>query len=151
MGWQMPAKLASYDFRSVTSEENPHTGKRCTRLSRAPGRHYGEVAGFLSQQLDATAYRNRRIILKAAARAELSGRENRAWLRLFITRKTSDPAEQGMVFDTLDQYPVRSAEWQTFQITADVPQDADAISYGLYLVGDGDAWLDSVSLEATGK
>jgi hypothetical protein len=70
---------------------------------------------------------------------------------LFITRKTSGPSDQGTVFDSLDQYPVSSAEWHAFQITADVPQDADAISYGLFLVGDGNAWLDSVSLEATGK
>jgi hypothetical protein len=34
------------------------------------------------------------------------------------------------------------------RVTAiDVPRNADSISYGLYLVGDGKGWLDSVSVE----
>ncbi len=40
-----------------------------------------------------------------------------------------------------------ATEWRTYEVVADVPRDADLISYGLYLVGDGKAWLDSVSVE----
>jgi hypothetical protein len=149
--WQVPAKLARYDFEIITTDEHPHTGKQCARISRLPGRHYGEVVGSLSQRVDAAAYRNKRIILNAAVRAEPAGRESHAYLRLQITGKTSDPFGQSTIFDSLEKYPVTSSDWQTFQIATPVPPDADAISYGLFLVGDGNAWLDSVSLETTGK
>jgi AraC family transcriptional regulator len=72
-----------------------------------------------------------------------------SWLRLNIFRKGSGP--QATAFDSLDKHPVTSAEWRIYEIVADVPQDADSISYGLYLVGDGKAWLDSVSVEAIDK
>jgi len=57
----------------------------------------------------------------------------------------------GTGFDTLDQYPVNTPEWRRREIIADVPVDAASISYGLYLVGDGKAWLDSVSLQVVEK
>jgi len=42
---------------------------------------------------------------------------------------------------------VTSRDWRVYEILADVPQDADAIVYGLDLVGDGTAWLDSVTVD----
>jgi hypothetical protein len=106
----------------------------------------------LSQRLDAKPYRGKKIKLEAAARGEVTGPENHAWLRLVITRRTAfqwDPHKA--VFDTLDQYPVNTPEWRCHEIIADVPVDAAFISYGLYLVGDGKAWLDSVSLQVVEK
>jgi len=32
-----------------------------------------------------------------------------------------------------------------------VPENADSISYGLFLTGDGKAWLDVVSVEVVDK
>jgi len=34
-----------------------------------------------------------------------------------------------------------------YEIVADVPENAIDISYGLFLLGDGRAWLDSVSVD----
>jgi len=71
--------------------------------------------------------------------------DNVSWLRLNVFGQ--GPGSQAMVFDSLDKYPVTSAEWRIYEIVADVPLNADSISYGLYLVGEGKAWLDSVSVE----
>ena len=152
VGWQWSPNLSGYDFQVITTEDTPHTGKRCARLSRSPGKHYGETVGSLSQRLDAKPYRGKKIKLEAATRGEITGPENHAWLRLVITRRTvfmMDP--HGTGFDTLDQYPVNTPEWRRREIIADVPVDAASISYGLYLVGDGKAWLDSVSLQVVEK
>jgi erythromycin esterase len=143
--WQVRPKLRRYDFQIVTSEERPHAGRRSAMIARPPGRHYGEIAGSFGQRLDASAYRGKKIRLRAAARAEQTGAGNRSWLRLSVTRKAFGP--QATAFDSASQYPVTSAEWRVYEIVADVPADADAISYGLALTGDGRAWLDSVSLE----
>jgi erythromycin esterase len=143
--WQVRPKLRRYDFRIVTSEERPYSGKRSAMISRLPGKHYGEVVGSFGQRLDATAYRGKKIRLRAAARADVSGTGNVSWLRLSVSRKSFGP--QATAFDSLDKYPITSAEWRVYEIVAEVPQDADAISYGIALVGDGRAWLDSVSVE----
>jgi erythromycin esterase len=143
--WQVRPKLRRYDFEIVTSAERPYGGKRSAMISRAPGKHYGEIVGSFSQRLDPTSYRGKKIRLRAAARADLQGTGNVSWLRLTVTRKGFGP--HAMAFDSLDKYPVTSAEWRIYEIVADVPQDADAISYGLVLMGDGKAWLDSVSVE----
>ena len=152
VGWQLSPNLSGYDFQVITTEDTPHTGKRCARLSRSPGKHYGETVGSFSQQLDAKPYRGKKIKLQAATRGEVTGPENHAWLRLVITRRSAfmvDPSKT--VFDTLEQYPVNTLEWRGSEIIADVPVDAGSITYGLYLVGNGKAWLDSVSLQVVEK
>ncbi len=47
--------------------------------------------------------------------------------------------------------PIVDADWREYQIVGDVADDAEAISIGLMLIGNGRAWLDAVSLEAIGK
>jgi erythromycin esterase len=147
VGWELPPNLATFDFRASTTEENPYEGRRCAVLSRAPGSHYGEVVGSLSQRLAAKPFRGKRVRLRAATRAVLDGPEIHAWLRLIITRASvlSPP------FDTLEGYPVDTDEWRTQEVLTEVPQNAEDITYGLYLVGDGTAWLDAVSLEVVGE
>lgn len=147
--WEVRPKLRRYDFLVMTSDERPHRGRRCAVISRLPGKHYGEVDGSFEQRLDATKYRGKRIRLRAAARADLSGADNLSWVRLRITTEGFGP--QATVFDSFDKHPVASAAWRTYEIIADVPQNAETISYGLALVGDGKAWLDSVSVDVVEK
>jgi hypothetical protein len=68
---------------------------------------------------------------------------------LEISRKGFGP--QATAFDSLDKNAVTSRAWLMYEITADVPSDADTISYGLALVGNGRAWMDAVSIEVMDK
>ena len=147
--WLVPSKLRRFDFDITTSGECPYSGKKCMQISRLPGKHYGEAAGGVSQGLDATAYRGKKIKLRAAVRAELSGAGNMSWLRLSVLRNGLGP--KAIIFDSLDKYPLTSVDWITYEIIADVPQDADTINYGLFFVGDGSAWLDAVSVQIIDK
>lgn len=147
--WRVSPKLKRYDFEVVTTEEQPHSGGRCAMISRSPGKHYGEIPGRFGQRVDATAFRGKKIRLRAAARADFSGKGNHSWVRLVVSRTT--PGPQATAFDSLDKYPVTSAEWRIYEIVAEVPVDADSILYELVLVGDGKAWLDSVSVEVLGS
>ena len=56
-----------------------------------------------------------------------------------------------VVFDSRIDYPVTTTDWRAYEIEADVPDNADAISYGLHMVGKGRAWLDAVSIEVIAK
>src|SRR5262245_5295397 len=147
--WIVSAKLLRYDFQVKTVGEHCFSGQRCAVIARTPGKHYGEVAGNIFQRIDASAYRGKRIKLRAAVRADVKGRDNAAWLRLTVLKRAAGP--EANLFDSLDKYPVTLGRWQMYEIIADVPANADAISYGLYMIGDGKAWIDSVSLEVVDK
>lgn len=144
-GWALPPAQARFDFQFAVSEERPHSGQRCALLSRPPGKHYGEVVGSISQRIDAAAYRGKRIRLRAAARADVAGPDDHAYLRLLVAKKS------GVAFNSLDKHPITSAEWRAYEIVADVPDEAEAISYGLALVGGGRVWLDAVAVEVMDK
>lgn len=149
LNWIAWPKLLRYDFQVSTVGDGCNDGRRCAIIARGPGKHYGEIAGSMVQRIDATPYRGKKIKLRAAVRCDLKGADDMAWLRLSVLKRASGP--EASLFDSLDKYPVKSAGWQTYEIVADVSDNADAITYGLYMIGDGKVWLDSVSIEVLDK
>jgi hypothetical protein len=47
--------------------------------------------------------------------------------------------------------PITVSEWREYEIVGDVPAEAQTISYGFALVGDGRAWIDAVAVEVIDK
>ena len=47
----------------------------------------------------------------------------------------------------MEERPITAPEWREYEITAEVPEGATVIAFGLAFVGAGQAWLDEVSLE----
>ena len=43
--------------------------------------------------------------------------------------------------------PIRTSEWEIFELAGDVPDDAAFIAVGFAMAGQGKAWLDAVSIE----
>ena len=142
--WMAPAVMSRFGFEFSASDERPHGGKRSALLRRSTGPHYGERVGSFTQRIDAAAYRGKRVRLRVMARADLPGGD-RAFLRMMVARPG------GMAFDSKAQYPITSSDWQEHVIEADIPENADAIAYGLFLVGGGRVWLDTVSIELIAK
>lgn len=147
--WIAWSKLRRLGYEVVTSAEHPYDGNRSARIRRDPGQHYGEASGSVLQRIDASPYRGRRIRLRAAARADVTDDDVVVFLRLQIQPTPGADAHEApaAIFDSLDEYRVDSSGWRTYEIVADVPGNADVISYGLFLAGVGTAWLDDVSLE----
>jgi erythromycin esterase len=144
--WLVPKQTPDFDFSVTTSENNPHTGKLCAVISRIPGKHYGEMYGSLSQQIDATFYRGKRVRLRAAIRTNVSEPGNQAHLWLRVTKKYYMP-ESLLFYDNMADRPITNRDWCDYEIIGEVPPDAETIGYGIALVGDGQAWFDSVSIE----
>jgi C-terminal processing protease CtpA/Prc len=145
-GWFQPGAAAATGYKVELTEEGPHSGKRCVRISRVPGAKAPEF-GNLMQSFDATAYRGKRVRLRAAVRAEVSGEPSQAQLWLRVDRKDN---RMGF-FDNMGDRPITGAKWGHYEIVGEVADDAVSINFGLLLVGDGRAWLDSVSFEVLGK
>jgi hypothetical protein len=51
----------------------------------------------------------------------------------------------------MSRNPVTSSEWKTYDIDANVPEEASGIAIGFLLFGPGSAWVDDVSLDITGE
>jgi hypothetical protein len=77
------SKLRRFGFEIATSDERAYQGTSAARIHRAPGLRIGEAAGSVIQRVDASAYRGKRIRLRAAARAELAD-DGLAFLRLRV-------------------------------------------------------------------
>jgi len=148
--WLVPKQSRDFDFSVTTSESNPHAGKRCAVISRSSDTHYGEMYGSLSQKIDATPYRGKLVKLRAAIRTNVSGPGNQAYLWLRVTKKFFGPAAL-LFYDNMADRPITNSDWCDYEIIGEVPPDAEVIGYGLVLIGYGQAWLDSVSIEVIEK
>ena len=101
--------------------------------------------GSLQQRVEAAAYRGKRLKLRAAVRAEVEGSGSGAYLWLRVRKPGFGPAAVAF-HDNMADRPITAREWREYEIVGEVPDDAETIDYGLALVGDGRASLDSVSL-----
>jgi erythromycin esterase len=143
--WMVPKQLPDFDYAVTTSENNPHTGNRCLMISRTPGSHYGEMYGSLNQRIDATKYRGKKIKLRGSVRANVyAGSQANLWLRIMWK---GYGAYATAFYDNMADRPITTNEWCDYEIVGDVPLDAETIDYGFALTGEGEAWLDSVSIE----
>lgn len=148
-GWTSPTGLASFNFQAVTSDDKPRTGKRCGVIKRISEKHYGETYGSLSQKIDATLYRDKKVKLRASVRVEPAGRNDKAYLWLRVLRQGQGSQAQAF-YDNMADRPITSNKWIECEISAEVPADAVTIEFGLAFVGDGKTSIDDVSLEAVG-
>ena len=142
--WMVPRYLPDFDYIVTASENNPHTGNRCAMISRTPGRHYGEMYGSLNQRIDATPYRGRQIKLHGTARINFSDLDSKAYLWLRVIKKSN--SNYTISFRDDMARLIDTNKWHDYEIVSDVPSDAETIDYGLALLGEGEAWLDSVSI-----
>jgi erythromycin esterase len=149
-GWVLPTGLASVNFRVVTSAEHPRSGRQCAVIKRVPGELYGEIEGSLRQMIDATSYREKRIKLRAWVRVEARDRYDKAYLWLRVLTQDDNLLTETF-YENMADRPITSNEWRAYEITAAVPAAAVIIEYGLAFVGDGQAYLDAVSLEEIQK
>ena len=146
-GWRADKyRLANFDFTVETSVEEPHQGEKCVKISRKPGRHYGETYGSLSQRIDAAPYRGKSIELIAMVRTDLEGPGNYAYLWLSAGRAGFGPQSR-LGSDNMKDRPITVSRWESFRIILDIPEEAQWITYGMALTGEGSAWFDQIELQ----
>ncbi len=142
-GWFMPRAASDAGFGVKLVDQGCRTG-RCVMLTgkeNLPPNLFGNIM----QTIPAAGYTLHRIRLRAAVRVEGPGTRAQMWLRL-------DRADGSMAFlENMGSRPIYSAEWKTYDIEADVPEEIASMALGVMLFGPGTAWVDDVSLEITGE
>jgi C-terminal processing protease CtpA/Prc len=145
-GWHLSSLGKNNGYTATIVTDRPEAGRQAAQVALEGEKKDPRAFGNLLSFFDATPYRGKRIRFRAAVRAEVSGAESQAALWLRVDR------ENGAMgfFDNMEDRPIRSSEWKTYEITGDVAPDAKNIYLGLMLNGQGKAWIDSASFETIG-
>ena len=137
------AKANGYTAKIVT--DKPASGRQAVEVTLEGERKDPRAFGNFMTFFDATPYRGKRVRFRAAVRAEVAGRDTAAlWLRV-----DREGGAQGF-FDNMDDRPIVSPEWKTYEITGEVAPDAKVIFMGMMLLHQGKAWIDAASFEVVG-
>ncbi len=151
-------RLENPDFDEVTAAGLPTAwslsgGADAYAFSADPAGHAGSAAvlrrigsgaefGSASQVISALPYRGSKIRFRAWVRVEpLNGGAAGLWLRVDLTQRMRG------FFDNMADRPITDSGWKAYAIEGYVGRDAQTISAGLILNGDGAAWIDDASIE----
>lgn len=100
----------------------------------------------ISQRIDATPFRGRRLRLSGMA-SNKSGSENGGnfWI------KVDDQREVNLAVGSSAQDPVRTESWKSYSAYAPIPPNAQSISFGFRLNGSGITHVDDITLTDVGS
>ena len=132
--WQIQSGRSRVEYQTTGSHEQPYKGATCGMIKRIPGKGFGEAFGNIRQSLKADDFRGETIQFNAAVRAV----NGIAYLWLSIDTRNAP--------NIFQQQTITSDKWQKYSISAEVPQEAFRISYGLAYVGQGAAFIDDVTI-----
>lgn len=141
VGWF--GSTAGYAFKLTA--ENPKAGKYCAEIDFI-GAEEPARSGNLMQSFDGTPYRGKRVRFRAAVKIAPESADDRAqlWFRADL------PDGSVGFFENMQDRPIRVRDWQYFDITGNIDDDAKRINIGLMVFGKGKAWIDDVSFEVLG-
>lgn len=139
-GWTLPQASRDAGYSVAVKTDGCFSGG-CALVSRSGDKTEGFAS--LGQRIDATPFRGKKVRLHAKMKSAVAGESSgRIWLRV------DRPVGMGFFDNMADRAPHSLPEWTDLEITGEVAPDAEAIAFGLLLIGNGDAWIDSVTLES---
>jgi erythromycin esterase len=151
-GWMVWSKFQRLDVELSVSTNNSYQGKQAAMIHRPEGISYGEITPSLTQRIDASQYKGKTIRIKAACRSVVEA-PGFALFRLTVDPGVLESAHDGLppFFDSLDSIRINTSEWNVYEIEAKVPEEAESITYGIYLRDPGTVWIDAVQIEIIEK
>ncbi|ACB75527.1 RNA polymerase sigma factor [Opitutus terrae] len=106
-----------------------------------------EGFGGMMQVTAADVYRGQRVRLSGWMKTQdVQDEGAHLWLRV-------DGKGRGniLAFDNMrNRAPKGTTDWQEYSIVLDVPRDAEAINYGMFLAGRGQIWVNALTVTAVG-
>ncbi len=137
------------DAKLLIEKDNVKTGEYCVQIDAVgEGNKNPQLFSNLAQSLDAKPYRGKKVRMRAAVRtAELVGpAAAQLWLRIDLAADDAGNAAVGG-FDNMQDRPIRTDDWQYYEIVLPVDATAERMIAGMFVLGNGQAWIDDVTLE----
>ncbi len=101
--------------------------------------------GNLMRGVEAVPYRGKKVRFRAAVRTQGPGSQAQLWMRV------DRPSGQRGFFDNMQDRPITSNQWRSYEIAGQVAEDAERVYFGCMLIGQGRAWVDAASFEIVDK
>lgn len=148
-GWNEPDATpvaASPLYELGVDDDHSHGGKYSLRMAfRGEARHMTADYGRLRQAVPADAFRGKCVRLTGWLRtSEISG----GFAGLFLRIDGHEP-NGALVLDNMSSYGLSGTnKWTQCEITLKTPDEAQRITFGVSLVGNGIVWADDLNLAA---
>lgn len=147
-GWRLNQACTASGYSLTSSAENPYKGNFSGLLKR-DGEPTGQTSCIVVQSFDAANFRGKRVRFRSAVRTENGGAgKSQMWLR--VDRKNSKGINLLGFFDNMDDRPITSDKWNSYDIIGDVSPDAVTLNIGFLVFGSGKTWVDDASFEIIG-
>lgn len=146
-GWVFPPALEQAGYKLRVERAGALAGEKCAVLDATAIEPGEGKFGNLMQPVDATSFHGKRVRFRAAVRTGELSAEGRAQLWFRVDRAASGGQNRMGAFDNMQDRPIRSDQWEHYEIVGKVDEDAVRIYVGLLVLGQGQAWLDDASLE----
>ena len=141
-GWSLAgSKPQAYEIGVETAGERGSSAFLRSRVENTGG------FGTLMQTFSAESYRGKRLRMTGMAKATNVEDWAGLWLRI-------DGSDQKTMlgFDNMQDRPiVGSTEWQKYNVVLDVPDESEAIAFGILLVGSGEVLVDNIRFDEVGE
>lgn len=146
-------RLEAWQFSSRSGgqlrldSEKFYAGKQSAMIDAAADSDSGNYFSNLSQSLNGIPFRGKRVRFRAAVCTSDLNSDAKAQLWFRVDRKSVSGERLTGAFDNMQKRPIRSESWNQHEIVLPVDADADKIFVGVFLTGQGKAWIDDASLE----
>ncbi len=131
----------------TTSADGAKEGAQCALMDASESVSGGRMSLNLMQSLDATPWRGARARFSASVRTADLTENSGAQLWFRVDRAGG---KQGS-FDNMGERPIRSGEWARFEVVLDIAEDAEKLALGVFVLGNGKAWIDDAALETVSE
>ena len=140
--WLIPG--ATSGFTARLGEQGPTPGGRAL-LIRYEGKESPSDTGNLRQRIAGAQYRNGVVRLRADVRVEPG---DNVYANLFLRDEL--PRGSARVPFVDEAFPINAGEWQTYEVSGAIDEDAETVIFGIRLHGSGAATIRNVSFDIVG-
>lgn len=100
----------------------------------------GAGFGFVGKTLEVAKYQDREFVLKGRVKLNTGPGTAHLWARVH------DSSNQQVFFENMSDRPIRSNEWATYELKGKFNANATKMHLGAIMSGEGELWLDDISL-----
>ncbi|NCO41122.1 MAG: hypothetical protein COZ06_06600 [Armatimonadetes bacterium CG_4_10_14_3_um_filter_66_18] len=141
-GWHAAGSHPSEYWMGVDPSVSDVAGSSATLKAKV-----AEASGFgtLMQMILANEYRGKRIRFSANVKGSDIGEWAGLWMRV-------DAGGRSLQFDNMQDRAVKGTTgWSRHDVVLDVPEESDAIAFGVLLSGTGQVWINAPCFEPVGE
>lgn len=146
-GWNFPSEAFAKVGYKLQMDQQGGIEKSQAPMLLSTGVVPPKTACNMTQTIDPTALRGKRVRFRAAVRTADLDSDGKALLFFAVECGSGSGRRRFSAVDNMENRPIQNGEWKYYDIVGNVDAEATAMRVGLILAGKGKAWIDDATLE----